>query len=164
MRTTAEVSSFNQTTPVVGSGFAPASQQSAANDTWSPRAPQALVYKPAKTVTSSAPASRRPWVLEFEPTHPPVTDPLMGWAGGCDPRQHIRLSFPDRDSALAFARRNGLNVTLREAMERPRERPQAQPTHEPAQLHPLLQVVWDRPYWVANSNLEDELQDLECVL
>jgi hypothetical protein len=46
-------------------------------------------------------------VLEFEPSSPPEIEPLMGWIGSRDPFAHIRLRFPDRQSAIQFAERQG---------------------------------------------------------
>lgn len=51
--------------------------------------------------------ARQPWVLEFEPTTPTRTDPLMGWIGWGDPRQQVRLLFPTKAHAVAFAKRQG---------------------------------------------------------
>jgi ETC complex I subunit conserved region len=46
-------------------------------------------------------------MLEFEPSSPPEIEPLMGWIGSRDPFAHIRLRFPDRQSAIQFAERQG---------------------------------------------------------
>jgi hypothetical protein len=68
--------------------------------------PLAYIYQPAPSPTQSAPV-RKEWVLEFERSSPPEIDPLMGWIGSRDPFPHIRLRFPDRQSAIEFAERQG---------------------------------------------------------
>ena len=68
--------------------------------------PLACIYQPAPAPTQSAPG-RTEWVLEFEPASPPAIEPLMGWVSSRDPFAHIRLRFPDRQSALAFAEKQG---------------------------------------------------------
>lgn len=68
--------------------------------------------------TSSAPCLRPRWLLELEPVRPSLPDRLVGWCGGGDPRDAVRVLFPSRESALAWARRHGLEVDLVE--DRPR--------------------------------------------
>jgi hypothetical protein len=38
----------------------------------------------------------------------------MGWIGGADPLSHVRLRFPNREAAIAYARRQGLAFEVRE--------------------------------------------------
>lgn len=52
------------------------------------------------------------WVLEFESDAPPEIDPLMGWTGGRDTRQQVRLAFPTRERAEAFAKGQGWDYTV----------------------------------------------------
>ena len=68
--------------------------------------PLAYIYQPAPSPTQSAPG-RREWVLEFEPSSPPEIEPLMGWVSSRDPFAHIRLRFPDQQSAIEFAEKQG---------------------------------------------------------
>src|SRR5690606_4476272 len=56
---------------------------------------------------------------EFEPLTPPAPDPLMGWIGSDDTLQQVRLNFPTKESALAFARKQGWSWTVVEP-QRPR--------------------------------------------
>lgn len=83
--------------------------------------PRARVYQPARSVMQSAPALRRPWVLEFEPESAPFIEPLMGWTGSADTRQQVRLIFPDRESAVAFAERQGYAYTVQDPPRRRRD-------------------------------------------
>jgi ETC complex I subunit conserved region len=68
--------------------------------------PLAYIYQPAPSPTQSG-RGREEWVLEFEPSSPPEIEPLMGWISSRDPFAHIRLRFPDRQSAIEFAERQG---------------------------------------------------------
>lgn len=67
--------------------------------------PLAIIRRPARPVTQSAPRPRH-WVLEFEPSSAPALDPLMGWTTSADPYRSIRLTFPDAASAIRFAEAN----------------------------------------------------------
>jgi hypothetical protein len=49
----------------------------------------------------------RPWYLEFEARRSLGYDAYTGWITNDDPYRHIRVQFPDRDSAIAFAERQG---------------------------------------------------------
>ena len=75
--------------------------------------PLAYIYQPAPSPTQSGRA-RSEWVLEFEPASPPEIEPLMGWIGSRDPFAHIRLRFPDRQSAIEFAERQGWPYVVQE--------------------------------------------------
>jgi len=75
--------------------------------------PTAIIYRPARSATTSA---LRPnyWILEFEPSRPPHIEPLMGYTSSDDPYRPIRLKFPDRESAVAFAERQDWRYLVRE--------------------------------------------------
>ena len=72
----------------------------------------ARLYQPAKTATSSGRAKSRYWLLEMEPAMAKSIDPLCGWSGSGDTQQQVQLKFPTREAALAYARRNGLEVSI----------------------------------------------------
>lgn len=72
----------------------------------------ARLYQPAKTATSSGRAKTRSWLLEMEPEGRKTVDPLCGWSGSGDTEQQIQLKFPTREAALAYAKRNGIEVRL----------------------------------------------------
>ena len=76
--------------------------------------PLAYVYQPAPSPTQSGQARTREWLLEFEPSSPPEIEPLMGWTASRDPFAHIRLRFPDRQSAIEFAERQGWPYVVRD--------------------------------------------------
>jgi|GEM_PF-5427968 len=80
-----------------------------------------------RSPTSSAPAPRLRWRLELEPVRPSLPDRLIGWAGGGDPRDLVRIDFPSAEAARAWAARYGLEVDLVEHRPRTaRPRPYAE--------------------------------------
>ena len=66
------------------------------------------IYQPSKNAMQSGRANLRKWVLEFEPAEARRADPLMGWIGSGDTNGQVRMTFPSRDDAVAFAKRKGL--------------------------------------------------------
>ncbi|WP_375567787.1 ETC complex I subunit [Oceaniradius stylonematis] len=76
------------------------------------------MYRPAASPMQSGRANTRRWVLEFEPQAPLFIEPLMGWTGSTDPWRQVRLSFPDKESAVRFAERQGYAYTVSEPGER----------------------------------------------
>jgi hypothetical protein len=114
---------------------------------------RAVIYRPSRSVMTSGRANTCNWVLEFEPRSREFIEPLMGWTGGTDPLRHVRLSFPTRDAAIAYARREGLPFTVHEPQElRPAQCPAGNRPEAPAHvvLHgdPLFCFAWDRPHLV----------------
>lgn len=75
--------------------------------------PQAVIYRPARPVKQSGPRPR-PWVVEFDARLAPEIEPLMGWTASADPYRPIRLGFPDRESAVAFAEQNDWPYLVRD--------------------------------------------------
>jgi ETC complex I subunit conserved region len=69
--------------------------------------PVAYIHQPAPSPTQAGRARTREWLLEFEPSSRHEIEPLMGWASSRDPFAHIRLRFPDRQSAIEFAEKQG---------------------------------------------------------
>src|SRR4051812_21856521 len=79
-----------------------------------PTGPRALIYRPAKSAMTSGRARTRRWTLEFEPQSAPFIEPLMGWIGSTDPMAQVRLAFPTREAAVAYAQRQGLDYEVRD--------------------------------------------------
>jgi len=73
---------------------------------------RARIYQPPKTAMQSGRAATQQWVLEFEPSAPRLPDPLMGWIGGGDTQEQVRLHFETRDEAVAYAERNAIAYDL----------------------------------------------------
>jgi hypothetical protein len=72
----------------------------------------AVIYRPSRSVMSSAPQRRRSWQLTFEAHTAPEIEPLMGWTTSADPLTQVRLSFPTLEAAIAYARRQGLSYRI----------------------------------------------------
>jgi hypothetical protein len=77
-----------------------------------PEGTRATIRRLPRSVTSSAPQRDRPWILAFARNHPQRIEPLMGWTGDDDPMVQVRLSFPSRDVAVAYAERQGLDYRV----------------------------------------------------
>ncbi len=73
---------------------------------------RARIYQPPRNAMQSGRAGTAHWVLEFEGTGPATADPLMGWIGGARTQSQVRLSFPTREEAVAYAERQGLAYDL----------------------------------------------------
>lgn len=73
---------------------------------------QVRIYRPAKTAMQSGKANSQAWVLEYEPAAPKKADALMGWLGSTDTTQQLRLKFPTKDEAVAYAVRKGLDFQV----------------------------------------------------
>ncbi len=78
----------------------------------------ARIYQRPKNSMSSGRARTSSWVLDFAPAEAKQPDPLTGWAGSGDTRDQVRLTFPTRDAAIAYAEREGLAFTVVVAPER----------------------------------------------
>ncbi len=72
----------------------------------------ARIYKPAKNAMQSGKAASEHWVLDFEPAAPFGRDPLMGWTTMTDMTRQEKLTFPDKDSAIAYAEAHGISYCL----------------------------------------------------
>jgi len=73
--------------------------------------PKARIYQPAKSAMQSGRRNTRKWVLEFEPTAKTI-DHLMGWTGSADTRGQVRMTFPNRQAAVAFAEKHGIEADV----------------------------------------------------
>lgn len=72
----------------------------------------ARIFKPAKTAMQSGRAKTHDWVLEFAPASARVPDPLMGWSSSSDTQAQVRLTFADKDLAMAYAQKHGIAFRL----------------------------------------------------
>jgi len=84
----------------------------------------ARIYQPPKNAMQSGRGKTHHWVLEFLPDTPRRPDPLMGWISGADTKAEVRLTFPTREEAIAYADRAGLAYEVELPQER-RVRPKA---------------------------------------
>ena len=67
----------------------------------------ARIFEADRKTTQSGKANAGRWLLEFERQDALRPDPLTGWAGSSDTRPQVRLTFPTRDAAVDYAKRNG---------------------------------------------------------
>lgn len=68
---------------------------------------KARISCPDKTAMQSGKAKDE-WLLEFVPEKSFFVDNLMGWVGMTDMPREIRLFFPTKDAAVAYAKREKL--------------------------------------------------------
>jgi NADH dehydrogenase len=73
----------------------------------------------------SGTAKTHAWVLEHEPEAARGIDPLMGWTSSGDMETQVRLRFPTREAAEAYAAERGIEYVVtppqvRKANIRPR--------------------------------------------
>jgi NADH dehydrogenase len=79
---------------------------------------RARLFQPAKTAMSSGQGRSKGWVLEFLPDQARRLDPLMGWTASGDTQSQVRLQFEDKDTALAYAKDQGLEVDVQQPNRR----------------------------------------------
>lgn len=80
---------------------------------------RARIHKPPRTAMQSGWAKTKQWVLEFEADEKRVADPLMGWIGSGDTlSSQVRLRFPTKEAAVAYAEANGIAYDVEEPAER----------------------------------------------
>ena len=68
----------------------------------------ARIYQTPKSAMQSGKAKIDTWVLEFEQSEARKVDPLMGWTGSGDTQAQVKLTFPSKDSAKAYAEKHGI--------------------------------------------------------
>lgn len=68
----------------------------------------ARIFQKSKHAMQSGKAHTDEWVLEFAPSEARFADPLMGWTGSADTQSQVRLTFPDKDAARAYAEKYGI--------------------------------------------------------
>lgn len=78
----------------------------------------ARIYRPSRTATQSGRAKTTYWVLEMEPKSRKEADPLMGWIGSDDTEQQVQIRFPDAESAIAFAKKKGIEYRVLKPRQR----------------------------------------------
>ncbi|MDD3446524.1 MAG: ETC complex I subunit [Zavarzinia sp.] len=75
---------------------------------------QARIYLPTKNAMQSGKANSRRWVLEFEPEAIRRLDPLMGWTGTTDMNGEVRMTFENRESAVAYCEKHRIPFEVQE--------------------------------------------------
>lgn len=79
---------------------------------------RARIYRPAKTAMQSGTAKTHDWVLEFAPASAREVDPLMGWTSSADTQSQVRLRFPTKEAAMAYAEAHGIDALVQEPHDR----------------------------------------------
>jgi len=69
----------------------------------------ARIVEADRKTTQSGKARTGRWTLEFERTQPQKPDPLTGWNGSGDTKTQVRLSFPTKEEAIAYATKHGFD-------------------------------------------------------
>lgn len=77
----------------------------------------ARIFKPSRNAMQSGTAKTEQWMLVYEPEAPLTVEPLMGYTSSGDMRRQIKLFFPSKEEAIAYAERNGIPYELFEAQE-----------------------------------------------
>ncbi len=75
------------------------------------------IFRPAKTAMQSGMHNTRDWVIEPEPSRKEI-DPLMGWTSSRDTTNQVRLHFPTREEAIAYAEKQGWMYNVEDPHER----------------------------------------------
>ena len=69
---------------------------------------RARIFQRPKTATQSGSAGAGSWVLDYSSNQREQNDPLMGWWGGTNPQNQVRLSFDSKEAATAYADTNAI--------------------------------------------------------
>lgn len=72
------------------------------------------IFQPAKTAMQSGLAKTKKWVLEYERAYPKTQYPLTGWTSARDMNRQVRLKFPTKEAAIAYATDRQLIYTVEE--------------------------------------------------
>ncbi|MES2729534.1 MAG: ETC complex I subunit [Pseudomonadota bacterium] len=70
------------------------------------------IYRPSKTTMQSGRAKINLWLLEAETVSSRAPDPLMGWVTAADTLDEIKMKFPDCETAVAYAQKQGWQYTV----------------------------------------------------
>lgn len=79
---------------------------------------RARIYQPARTAMSSGTAKTKIWVLDYAPASSREVDPLMGWTSSSDTQAQVRLRFPTKEAAIAYAEDKGIDAEVFETHKR----------------------------------------------
>lgn len=82
----------------------------------------ARIYKPARNAMQSGVGKTKNWVLDYEPEHARLVEPLMGYTSSADMRSQIRLTFETKEEAVAYAERCGIPYRVSEPHEPARKK------------------------------------------
>ena len=69
---------------------------------------KAKIYRPTKSAMQSGIRNTKNWILEFDTLNAGI-NPLMGWESSRDTMSEVKLTFPEKEQAINFAKKNGIN-------------------------------------------------------
>ncbi|KAA0912489.1 ETC complex I subunit [Aquicoccus porphyridii] len=72
----------------------------------------ARIFQPSRNAMTSGTAKTKHWVLEFAPAEARDIDPLMGWTSSGDTQSQVRMKFPTKEAALAYAKAKGIDAVV----------------------------------------------------
>ena len=79
---------------------------------------KARIFQPTKSAMQSGMAQSRLWKLEYFLNSARNVDSLMGWTSASDTSQQVGIFFENKESAIEFAKNNGLDYVLNEPHKR----------------------------------------------
>ena len=79
---------------------------------------RARIYKPARNAMTSGQAKTKDWVLDVVSSEAKDIDPLMGWTSSKDTEQQVRMRFPTKEAAIAYAEKHGIDAVVTEPHKR----------------------------------------------
>jgi hypothetical protein len=79
-----------------------------------PNGIQCRIFQPPKNPMQSGRGSAHSWVLEYEIETARRPEPLMGWIASGDTLNQVRINFPTKEEAIAFAEREGFGYSVEE--------------------------------------------------
>ena len=83
---------------------------------------RAIIHKPSKTAMQSGRngnVSRgNAWVLCYPRSEGVRPDSLMGWQSSSDTTRQVRMRFPTKEAAIAYAEAHNIEYEVREATSR----------------------------------------------
>ena len=75
---------------------------------------KARIFQPPRSAMQSGRANTQEWVLAFTPPGRSRLDPLTGWIGSGETTRQVRLTFPSREAAVAYATQQGVAFEVEE--------------------------------------------------
>lgn len=79
---------------------------------------KAIITSPTRNAMQSGLGKAGTWVLSYQPEAAPAVDPLTGWTGMTDTPQQVKLTFANKDEAIAYAKRNNIIFEVVEPKKR----------------------------------------------
>jgi hypothetical protein len=81
------------------------------------------IFVPPRSAMQSGKAKTQHWAVEYLPAEAKQLEPLMGWSGSGDTERQLRLTFPTKEAAIAWAAAKGLAYELEEPAPKPPIKP-----------------------------------------